>query len=134
MDSRIVINLLIQIPRLHYELGNASVYSLLVESGYFECHEEISEQAIFRELHKHTEYVSDWRSYSQDKRTSGWYLMEPNNGRYGIGYIPADGTNAKETLEYSDEVSACAAFIKLEIENIRGAVSNSQSCKRNQKK
>jgi hypothetical protein len=120
-----IVSLLVQIPRKHNAL-NVSVYSLLVETGYFEVYDEVTESEILKELRRNSEYISDWREFSDDKRTTGWYLMEPSNGCYRIGYIPVDGDDPIEPLEYKDEASACAAFIKLELEDVRTTALKSE--------
>lgn len=126
-----IVDCLILIPRKHYVLGNISMYSLLVSSGYLECAENISEGDILRGLELHPEYIQDWRVYSEDKRTTGWYLMEPTEGRFGVGFIPSTGNIRVEPLMYSDEVRACAAFIKLEVEYMKNAVLQSDERRKN---
>jgi len=116
----------ILIPRKHYDFGNVSMYSLLASSGYLEFPEDISEEDILHALQLHPECIQDWRAYSEDKRTSGWYLMEPSEGRFGVGFIPSTGGNGVDPLMYSDEARACAAFIKLEMKYMKDAVFQSE--------
>jgi hypothetical protein len=100
-----IIASVIQIPRNHYDLGNVSMYSLLANSGYLEFPTEISEDDILQGLQIHPECIQDWRVYSEDKRTTGWYLKEPSSGCYGIGYISVDGENRRDLWEYHDDAS-----------------------------
>ena len=105
--------------------GNASIYSLLKESGYFELHNQISGADIFEELTQHLECIDQWLSLSEDKRSSsGWYFKQNDSGKYIVGYFPPKDN--LETSEYLDKVKACAAYIKQEIEDIRksGSVSD----------
>jgi len=127
MSSGEIVSSIIHMPRRHYDLGNVSMYSLLANSGYLNSPEEVSEEAILRGLQQHPECIHDWRVYSEDKRTTGWYLMERSAGLYGVGFIPSAKDDGIDSLLYPDEVSACAAFIKLEIEYIRDAVIQSES-------
>jgi hypothetical protein len=106
----------INLPRNFYSRGNISTHSLLQESGYFAVYEEVTEGAIHDALQRHPNLVSDWMNFSQDKRGgSGWFLCRggSDNG-YQVGHYPDHAP-----VGYSDELAACAAFIKREIENIR---------------
>jgi hypothetical protein len=108
---------IIFLPKKFYE-GNASIYSLLKESGYFEQHNQISEADIFGELTQHLECIDQWLSLSKDKRSnSGWYFKEDDSGKYVVDYFPPK--EGLKRIEYLDKVEACAAFIKREIEDIR---------------
>jgi hypothetical protein len=119
MKKSAIIKDIIFLPKRFSE-GNTSIYALLKESGYFELHNAISEADIFENLTHHLECIDGWLSLSEDKRSSsGWYFKQDDNGKYIVGYFPL-----KENLviaEYLDEVEACAAFIKREIEDIRTA-------------
>lgn len=91
--------------------------SLLKESGYFEMYDQVNEAEITKALNEHPECINDWIMLSEDKRcSSGWYITENENGKYIVGYYPAEEF---EITEYCDVKEACAAFIKLEIEAIR---------------
>lgn len=104
----------INLPRTFYGRGNASIYSLLQESGYFAVHEEVTQGALHDALREHPELARDWIDFSEAKRTSsGWFLRRGAEG-YQVGHY-----SDHEPVEYSDELTACAAFIKREIEDIR---------------
>ena len=110
---------LIHMPRNFRELGNKSIYSLLKESGYFEAHDQIPESAIRDTLIDFPESIREWARFSEDKRvSSGWFWRRSTNGRYEIGYqsISKDPT---QLIERFNEVDACAAFIKREVDEIR---------------
>jgi len=121
-----IVSAIIQIPRQHYELGNVSMYSLMAESGYLDSPQGISEEAILQGLQEHPEFISDWKTYSEDKRTTGWYFMEPSHGRYGIGFISSGEKDRIEPIQYTDEARACAAFIVRELGHIRVAVAEEE--------
>ena len=108
----------IELPRTFYRRGDASMYSLLQESGYFAVHAEVTESAIQKALREHPECVADWMDLSEGKRaSSGWFLRRGENG-YEVGYFPVSGDDDR-VVEYRDAVAACAAFVKREIEDIR---------------
>ena len=66
------------------------------------------EAAIHEDICKHTECIGDWkRLNSEDKRTTGWYLMVPSNGSFAVGYVPVKRDAPIEPLVYQDEASAC---------------------------
>jgi hypothetical protein len=104
----------IHLPRNFNNLGDVSAYSLLLDSGYCETHNQITESAIHEELIKRPECVGEWLNFSEEKRTStGWYFQKGSKS-YQVGYFPNG-----QLVDYVDKITACAAFIKREIENIR---------------
>ncbi len=110
---------IITLPRRFHSLGNVSVFSLLQATGYFGLHDQISEDDIREALHRCPECIQEWVQYSEDKRTSsGWYIMENDEGCYEVGYV-SEGGDLQERLVYDNQIDACAAFVKREIENIR---------------
>jgi len=120
MNKDNTINNIIYLPEKFYKQRDVSIYSLLKESGYFELHNQIIEANIFDGLIKHPECIDQWLNWSADKRSSsGWYFKQNDNGKYVVGYFPLKEN--LETTEYLDEVEACAAFIKREIEDIRNS-------------
>jgi hypothetical protein len=101
------------------ERNNVSIYSLLKEVGYFDIHDEVSENLIREALFLHPNCVNDWIRFSEDKRSSaGWYFQQ-NGTDYEVGFFSLNKNNISPT-KYSNSIEACAAFIKREIESIRG--------------
>lgn len=101
-----------------YSPGDASMFSLLKESGYFELYELISETDIEKALSLYPECINEWLIWSENKRTgSGWYITQSENKNYLVGYY-ADADNIK-TIEYTNAIEACSAFIMQEVEAIR---------------
>jgi|SRR4026207_240018 len=127
MNTGDVINALLRIPRRFYELGNVVFMTLLEESGYCAMPDQITESAIRDALNKQPEFMRDWQILSEDKRTSGWYWQRNPNGGYEVTYISEVTWTDTEVLSYSDEASACAAFIKREIEGVRDRAKGSAS-------
>ena len=118
MDVARTILIVIRLPRTFYENGNVSVYSLLLDTGYFEEYELVSEAALCAAVREHSEYIKDWLSLSEDKRTSGWYFQQTDQEHWEVGYVSAS-VGRIDPIQYSDPVMACAAFIKREVEDIR---------------
>jgi hypothetical protein len=114
---------LIHLPRRFNSLGNVSIHDLLKETGYFEMHDQVSEESIHEALAQQPECVDEWISYSEDKRSStGWYLKQEDGDTYVVGYFA--GKNGEHTqFRYAKRIAACAAFIKRESENIRHNVN-----------
>jgi hypothetical protein len=115
MNIDSIVNDVINLPQNFYGRGNASIYTLLQESGYFEFHDQLTEEAIHNALRNQPELAGDWLGFSEAKRTSsGWFLRRGGAKGYEVGHYPDH-----EPVDYSDELSACAAFIKREVEEIR---------------
>ena len=109
---------IIRLPRTLDENENVSAHSLLLDSGYFEAHELVSEEAVCAAVREHPEYIQDWLSFSANKRTSGWYFQQTDRAHWEVGYVSAGGGSI-DPMQYSDPAIACAAFIKKEAEDIR---------------
>ena len=108
---------IIELPRKFHTLGNVSFSSLLRATSYFEVYDQISEAEIREALARCPENIQEWMQYSEDKRTSGWYIIE-NNKRYEVGCVAEDGDRKKQ-VQYKNQIDACASFIKREIEDLR---------------
>jgi hypothetical protein len=120
MDIRIIIEDIIRLTDRFYSLGDKSIYDLLKDSGYFEVNDQIQENDIADVLSQNPDLIEQWLIWSEDKRTiSGWYFTEDKKtGKYVVSFYPSK--SGLEKLEFSDKRLACAAFIKREIESIRG--------------
>lgn len=109
-----VISKIVHIPR---RLHDMSVYSLLMESGYFEVYSLISPDDIKEVLASELNCIDEWQTYSENKRcSSGWYFMKKEKHKYIVSYYPPYKGACKI---YTTPLDACAAFIKKEIEDIR---------------
>jgi len=118
MNKNTVIQRIIYLPEEFKRIQNTSIYNLLKESGYFELYNEINEINIIKEIVSNPQCVKQWLNWSEDKRSSsGWYFKQNEEGKYIVGYFPSQ--QGFKVKEYSDIKEACAAFIKLELENIR---------------
>jgi hypothetical protein len=114
-----IANQIVTLPRKFHALGNVSFFSLLQSTGYFERHDQISEDELREALLRYPECIQEWMQYAEDKRTpSGWYLTQNDEGCYETGYI-ADAHARTNRVQYENATDACAAFIKHEIESIR---------------
>ena len=113
------IKTIISIPDQLKRLGSISVYKLLENIGYFKEFDKISEKNIYEFLLNDSDYSDKWLIYSEDKRTdSGYYFKQDIDGSYVVGYF-SDNKYAN-VQKYKNKLEACAAFIKKEIEEIRG--------------
>lgn len=109
----------VHLPRNFHRLGNASMHALLKDSGYFSIHGQVTEHAILEALKAHPECVHDWMAWSEDKRSStGWFFRRNGESAFEIAYFREYG-DPSDVNEYSDATTACAAFIKREVETIR---------------
>lgn len=115
-----IVNEIATLATKFYKLKNKSMNDLLAETGYFNLFNQISEEKIKHELAKYPESIYYWILWSENKRTDqGWYLSIDNtkDKDYRVGYY-RNGNLIKEDF-FIDKESACASFIKNEIEDIR---------------
>jgi hypothetical protein len=118
MDTESLLLKIIDLPDQFKKVGNKSIITLLKESGYVESFDNINEDNIAELLGKYPEKIIYWLIWSDDKRSrSGWYFIQENENLFRIGYLPKD--KKVDELKYSNKIRACAAYIKLELEDIR---------------
>jgi hypothetical protein len=114
-----IVTSIVTIPR-RFQTGDVSVFGLLKATGYFELHDEISESDIRDALLEDPRCVQEWTQYCSDKRTStGWYIRLNDEELYEVGYFDIKAEYDTCRMQYENQVDACAAFIKREIESIR---------------
>ena len=107
-----VLNKIVSIPTL-FQSENKSVYTLLKESGYYQFPNEIDEAAVKQIIHQYPQIIEMWIQWSENKRTSsGWYICNRS-----VAFL-SNGVTIKEQI-FSDVETACAYFIKTEVEHIR---------------
>lgn len=116
-----IVEEIISIP-VSFTNSNKSPADLLVASGYLESPEAITVDILADALRKSPEYIESWLIWSDDKRTdSGWYFQRKSGEDFLVGYYPARPD--LPTTRYSDAYLAGANFVKLEIEEIRKAIT-----------
>jgi hypothetical protein len=116
----------------YYRLRNRSLLDLLKSSGYVQDHDAIGEQQLQIVFEANPELIRPWSILSEDQRTKyGYYLLPPgvssNKGSdWVVGYHPG----GKEE-HFSDGPSACARFVKFEVENLRHMIEGGPPIKTN---
>lgn len=110
---------ILDLPNKFYGSGNnKSIYELLSETGYNDNYDFIGENDIAKILSNRENYVNDWLSWSENKRSNGWYFIALRNGNFEVGHLE----NRKESKKFKDKIMACSYFIKNEIEDIRQGI------------
>jgi hypothetical protein len=107
---------------------------LVIESGYIEAHNQITKEIILDALIKQPHRISEWLQWSEDQRVSeGWFLREDNDIWQIVAFSAMD--KYKETLiPYPDLKSACATFIKLQVELTRKLIEEDNQKKKRGRK
>lgn len=101
------------------QVRNVSPFKLLTDSGYCIRPEEVAEREVAEALASSPGLLDHWVVYSGDKRTdSGWYIQQIPEG-WQVGHWSRTH-RFQHVATYTDKLEACARFIKLEIEDIRG--------------
>lgn len=118
MEIHDIANKIVHLPRDFHKLGNVSMDSLLKQSGYFEVSDRIGEEDINKALVAYPDCIDEWMAWSEDKRSSGWYIKKEEKGRYVVGHFSVQ-KDKENNFEYSDVRLACAAFIKREIADMK---------------
>lgn len=118
MSKQNVIRGLVQLPHGFRRLRSVSMYSLLVQSGYFQIYKEITYGDIAQVLNEDPDAIKDWLQFSEDQRTeAGWYFSKSENGEFSLGFHPDPSNDKSQT--FTDAATACAVFIKHHIEDLR---------------
>lgn len=111
---------IVHLPRTLQASGVVSIYDLAVRAGYFDVHERVDEPALRKALRAVPDLVEDWLAYSDDKRAeSGWYVRRVPNHGYEVGHYGGIPSNEAHST-YTDKFTACAKFIKHEMEAMHG--------------
>lgn len=87
---------IVTLPRRFQSLGNVSMFSLVKATGYFGFYDQISETDIRTALAHCHECVGEWIQYSEDQRTSGWYITQGDASRYEVGYVGKKGDRTNQ--------------------------------------
>lgn len=107
MNKGEIVGQIAKLPQRFRSLGDVSMFSLLEASDYFASHNKISEADIGAALACCPECVEAWLQYSEDKRTSGWYIVQHDKGGYEVGCAAANG-DLSEQVCYDSRLEACA--------------------------
>ena len=119
MDASSIALRVVKLPRELERREDQSVLSLLRQTGYFENHDQITEDLLREALRSDRHLCHEWLQFSENKRTeSGWYFENRETGGYVVGHFP-EKTGGSQWLRYEDPIDGCAAFIKREVEDIR---------------
>ena len=127
-----VVHKIITIPNDYHEL-NKSKYQLVVDSGYMDIYEQITNKVIAYALMQQPHRTKDWVQWSEDQRVSeGWFLREDDNV-WNIGEFSTKDGYKESLTPYANLTSACADFIKLQVEFTRQLFEADQRKKKKKK-
>jgi len=88
---------------------------------YLENYEKINEDIIYQNLLLKPSAINDWIQFMWDKHTSSGWAINKNNEEYIVYYFVSEPSYRKlEKRAFDDIAKACAAYIKGELEWIRG--------------
>lgn len=100
-------------------IRNKSINRAMVDFGYLDAHDSVSENAIRRHLEEHPELVAEWVLYSEDQRCSpAFYVLQTGKMRWTVGWVSREGDNLV-IGEFDSPVDACAMYIKRALDSIR---------------
>ena len=104
---------IVTIPRKSHAM-DMSPSSLLEATGYFERHDQISEDDIRAALLRCPECIQEWMQYAEDQRSSSaWYFTLNDEGLYETGHFDIKSIpNNTNRVQYKKAIDDCAAFIK----------------------
>jgi hypothetical protein len=103
------------LPTLRLETGS-SWLELLEQAREVVDLTALTEADLAEYLRRHPELIKPWLDYSEDKRTSGHYLVRSGSG-YQLGTVDAGGDfGPTEILQ--DQSLACARFIVRELRRV----------------
>jgi hypothetical protein len=103
---------------LDFKLLGKSSLTLLRESNFAAYSNDISPRDIKDYLLKHKTLIDEWQTWSENKRTSGYYLSI-NADKYLVGSFDKDGKD-NFSKSFATAEDACAEFILREVNAILG--------------
>jgi hypothetical protein len=115
MKLKPVLLKIINIAEDYYNVSK-SKYTLALESGYFDVYDQISERDLSIVLEEQPTKINYWIRLSEDQRSSEGKYLKINDGKFFV--VEFNNTNGyhEEEQEYPNLQTACAAFVKYEIE------------------
>ena len=115
MDINAVVNKVVNLVKSFHK-EDKSFFTLVMESGYIEIHEQISEDIILNMVEAQPACIDEWVGFSQDQRiTEGWYLANKDGKNVVVRFFDKS-EQTPVVKEYPTMAAACAAFIKHQIE------------------
>lgn len=98
---------------IDFQVADKSSLMQLQESKFIDFHNDITMQDIKDYLSRHKNLIDNWQIWSEDKRTSGYYLSI-NASPYFVGSLDKNGKqNFSKSFETVED--ACAEFILREV-------------------
>ena len=120
MNREELISKLIELP-FEVTSKNKSVDSYFIDIGYLDLSIAITEDEMLLEVKKRPQLIQEWQAWSEDKRTSGWYIR-PLDDIYEIGYIDINGV-LKYSERVEDKYSAFSKYISNEIKDMKSSIT-----------
>ena len=105
---------IIFMPERHYN-QNSSPAQLIIESGYYDFHDDIYYEDLTNALINNPQIIDYWKMYSGDQRCGKVPGIVFENGVNKVVYANAEG----ETKIFATQAEAVTLFIQLEIEKLR---------------
>jgi hypothetical protein len=101
---------------IDFQISNKSSVILLQESNFIKYSNIISKQDIMDYLLLHKNLIDNWKIWSENKRSMGYYLLI-NSEKYFIGSLDKNG-NENFSKSFTTAEDACTEFILREVSAI----------------
>jgi hypothetical protein len=101
---------------IDFQISNKSSVTLLQESNFIKYSNIISKQDIMDYLLLHKNLIDNWKIWSENKRSMGYYLLI-NSEKYFIGSLHKNG-NENFSKSFTTAEDGCAEFILKEVSTI----------------
>ena len=96
-------------------VADKSINDWVKDSGWFLFKKDITTNDIKEYLISSPKLIDNWLTYSDNKRTNGWYFFYNNkDGLYIVGFLDMKpGIKPARMIEtsYTDPVEACSQYI-----------------------
>ncbi len=113
---------------LDYHKQNKSPNTLIKESGYLENYDKINEDVIYENLILNPGAINDWIQFMWDKPTGSGWALDKKNEEYIVCYFVSEPSYKElEKRAFDDIAKAYAAYVKGELEWIRGIYISTSS-------
>jgi hypothetical protein len=120
VDKNETIAAILRLPQEFRRRGDITFGALLKETGYPDIHREISVSDLRESLTRNPEFISEWETWSCDKRCHpAWYFKTiDDTSEIGLVDLNVPGTITNRR-QFNNIIDGCAEFIKIEIEDYR---------------
>ena len=93
-----------------------SLHDLLSSTRYFELRPNLRVEVLAEQFAADDGLIEQWVAYSQDKRTTGGWWLQPIGAEWEVGCFGESGTHTSTSDRFSKPSLAAATYVLRELD------------------